>query len=368
MRAFIGNFDFEHQLATPGSTLSSQLRRLNAELATSWLAVAHDGDILWTPEPIEPGFWEQCASVGLPRLQTVTQLADIPADATLVPWGWTSALSDLARQRGHAVIDPQIIRAANSRRWSMDLEQSWQVGLAGSQIITNLSQVQVAIERLPHPTGRWVIKAEFGMSGRERLLGYGPIVAPLQNWFAKRLRAEGVVFLEPWVQRIAEAGILFDIVDTGVQLAGVAEMLPTSNGQYAGSIFHQTDSAYDWSQAIDITTQAAERLHQQGYRGPLGIDAMWYRDDNGAVRCRPLQDVNARWTMGRLALGWRRRFPEIAFGYWWLGSRIAWERGDHLAAARHRGYLDAHCQVLRSSPSMICGGATHHVSAVVSIP
>jgi len=367
MRAFIGNFEFEHQLATPGLTLSSQLRRLNAELATSWLAVADDGDMLWTPEPIAPEFWDQCAAVGLPRLQTVTQLADIPADAAFVPWGWTPALSDLAQQRGQIVVNPQVIRAANSRRWSMELEQLWQVGLAGSQIITDLSQVQVAIERLPHPTGLWVIKAEFGMSGRERLLGSGYLVEPQQSWIAKRLRADGVVFLEPWVTSIAEAGMLFDVVDTGVQLAGVAEMLPTSQGQYAGSIFYQTDSPHDWSQAIEITTQAAVRLQKQGYRGPLGIDAMWYRDNSGAHRCRPLQDVNARWTMGRLALGWRRRFTSIQFGYWWLGSRTAWERGDHLAAARERGYLDAQCQVLRTSPSMLCGGPTHHVAAVIAI-
>ncbi|MBI1347376.1 hypothetical protein GC163_13940 [bacterium] len=367
MRAFIGNFDFEHQLARPGSTLSSQLRRLNAELATSWLAIADDGDILWTPESIEQEFWEQCASVGLPRLQTVTQFADIPADAELVPWGWTSALSHLAQQRAQIVIDPQIIRRANSRRWSMDLEQSWNVGLEGSQTITDLSAVETAVAQFPGLLTKWVIKAEFGMSGRERLLGYGPLTAALRPWFTKRQRADGVVFFEPWVQRIAEAGILFDIVDTGVQFVGVAEMLPTSQGQYAGSIFHQTDSAHDWSPAIEIATQAAERLHQQGYRGPLGIDAMWYRDDSGAVRCRPLQDVNARWTMGRLALGWRRHFTSIRFGYWWLGSRTAWERGDHLSAARSRGYLDAQCQVLRTSPSMICGGPTHHVAAVVAI-
>gem|GEM_PF-5392860 len=39
-RLFIGNFDFEHRLAQPARQISSKLERINAELATSWLAIA----------------------------------------------------------------------------------------------------------------------------------------------------------------------------------------------------------------------------------------------------------------------------------------------------------------------------------------
>ncbi|OYW15327.1 MAG: hypothetical protein B7Z55_15100, partial [Planctomycetales bacterium 12-60-4] len=60
---------------------------------------------------------------------------------------------------------------------------------------------------------------------------------------------------------------------------------------------------------------AGNELQAAGYFGPVGIDAMWYRDANGKLACRPLQDINARWTMGRLALGWRRRFHNASLGY-----------------------------------------------------
>ena len=48
----------------------------------------------------------------------------------------------------------------------------------------------------------------------------------------------------------------------------------------------------------------------EGDFSPLGLDAMRHRVPGGAVRTRCLQDINARWTMGRLALG-LRRFPHL---------------------------------------------------------
>jgi hypothetical protein len=47
---------------------------------------------------------------------------------------------------------------------------------------------------------------------------------------------------------------------------------------------------------------------------------MWYRNDDGRPQLRPLQDLNARFTMGRLALGWFRWLPEGWCGSW-LASR-----------------------------------------------
>ena len=77
-------------------------------------------------------------------------------------------------------------------------------------------------------------------------------------------------------------------------------------------------------------TRAAHSVQQLGYFGPLGIDAMLYETPDGQRRWRPLQDINARWTMGRVALGWKRIVPASQHATWlrlrpshndWLGSR-----------------------------------------------
>jgi hypothetical protein len=118
------------------------------------------------------------------------------------------------------------------------------------------------------------------------------------------------VFVEPYVERLDEAGLQWEIPRRGrgePRLAGITPLMVDSEGQYRGSLF-ATDEPLEekWSFAVDTTRQVASELQQLGYFGSLGIDAMQYRDAIGNVRIRPLQDVNARWTMGRLSLGCQR--------------------------------------------------------------
>ncbi len=332
-RLFVGNFDFEHQLADPGRVPSRRLERINAELATSWLAIADDGDRIWTPHAIPEDFWQGLAAQGLPEVRGVTDLTP-SAEQVLTPWGWTPALQGLcATSQLGGVPSMSSIRTANSRRWSATLEAAWNVGLPAAAATGTLAEVTSAIADVLAWNPRWVIKAEFGMSGRERILGAGPLKDNDRRWIARRLEAEGVVFVEPWVTAVAEAGLQFDVPAGGpCQFLGVAEMLPSARGQYAGTLFAAPDDRRpcDWSPAIAVASRAVDELQTLGYFGPVGIDAMWYRSPDGKLTCRPLQDINARWTMGRLALGWRQRFPNAQIGYWWHGSPTDFAAGRHL--------------------------------------
>ena len=324
-RLFIGNFDFEHRLALPTRQISSKLGRINAELATSWLAVAEDGDFLWTPQPIESSFFEQAIANGLPRVNPVVSFDAVPRGVECLPWGWTDEVRRLCDVRGWRRNDPPhaAVRAGNSRRFSASLEREWNVGLDGAIEIANVKEFADAISVLGLAT-RWVVKAEFGMSGRERILGCGEPKSADLNWVAKRIVSDGVVFLEPWVERLDEVGIQIEVPQTGLpQLIGLAPMLVDERGQYAGSWFASPDlDASNWERAVEVALDAAQRLQELRYFGPLGIDAMRYRETDGTMRLRPLQDVNARWTMGRLSLGWRRRLiPGETHGCWRHFSR-----------------------------------------------
>ena len=90
-------------------------------------------------------------------------------------------------------------------------------------------------------------------------------------------------------------------------------MIPSPSGGYAGSAVTSRENHRErWSAAVAAATQAAEAVAAEGYFGPLGIDAMQYRAGDGTIAVRPIQDVNARWTMGRLSLGLRRSFLPVA--------------------------------------------------------
>jgi len=318
-RLFLSNFDFEHRLAEPTRQLPAKLERINAELATSWLAIAEDGDYLWTPQQIPGEFFEQAVRSGLPRVIPVAALEKVPSGVICVPWGWTDSIRRLCDQHGWTRNDPtdDSIRAANSRRLSAALEQEWQCGLDYAGAATTFAEIERLIA-FHGQTERWVIKAEFGMSGRERLIGNGSPTVPQRNWITRRLAEDGAVFFEPWVQRMQEVGIQILIPRAcPPELIDIVPMFVSPQGQYAGSCFQSTNTteSADWQMAMEMAMRAAERIQRLGYFGPLGIDAMQYRD-GATTRYRPLQDINARWTMGRLSLGWRRYLQPDETGYW----------------------------------------------------
>lgn len=332
-RLFVGNFDFEHRLADPQRVLPRRIEELNADLAWSWLALAQTGDFIWTPQPGD------IADRNIPSagVNFVTDWREIETHVELVPWGWTDDLLLTARVKRwqHPKVDPTVVKWANSRRTSSKWETAWDVGLPGAKSCRSLDEVASAITALPPPQ-RWVVKAEFGMSGRERQVGQCALTTPAVNWITRRLAADGAVFFEPWVERLDEVGILFDVPAAGKpQLVGVAPMLIAPGGHYRGSWFAPLPNPLPWwTDAADVATRAARELQSRGYVGPLGIDAMHYRLPDGTTGVRPLQDINARWTMGRLAWSWRSRFPDTACGYWWHGPKTAFDAGEHLTAWR----------------------------------
>ena len=362
-RFFLGNFDFEHRLADPTRQVSAKLERINAELATSWLAIADDGDYLWTPQPSEVSFFEQAVRDGLPRVIPVVSLDDVPRGVECIPWGWTDDVRRLCDQHGWLRNDPphEAVFTGNSRRFSAALERYDQMGFDFSGEVTALHQIERFV-KLHGLDSRWVVKAMFGMSGRERILGCGPPTLTDQNWIAKRLASDGVVFFEPWVERLDEIGIQIDVPSAGEpRLIDVVPMLVDERGQYAGSWFAPRERA-TWTKAritesetvIDVGLRAASLLQKLGYFGPLGIDAMRYRTADGSIRLRPLQDINARWTMGRLSLGWRRTLQSDEMGCWRLGP--------HEAEALEEQDVK---RVIRASPELIGGTAAHHQSWVL---
>lgn len=299
-KLFYGNFSFEHQLAGDyAGELPGRLRRLDAEMAAVWEAVAETGDCIWMPE--RPN--------------------ERPDGLTLCPWGWSAEVVRFARKSGLRIDAPplDVVRQANGRGFSFDLERKFGCGPEDAAVVESLDELHAAIKEADGVDERWVVKAEFGMSARERVLGQGnDIPEPDRNWIRKRLAADGWVYFEPWLNREAEAGLQFTVgTDGQVSFDGTTLLLTDRHGRYLGSRF-ASDATFDdeWGDAIDVGLQVAARLSAMGYFGPLGIDAMRYRDSASNQRLRAIQDINARYTMGAMALGFRRRLKPGEFGSW----------------------------------------------------
>ena len=100
-----------------------------------------------------------------------------------------------------------------------------------------------------------------------------------------------------------------------------------------------------------------ERLQELGYFGPLGIDAAEHELLMGEVMLRPLQDINARFTMGRLALGFRPLLRANQTGVW---QHLMAEDISTADSSQGRPV-----RIIPTTPKIVGGQPTHHRSAVV---
>ena len=346
-RVFVGNYDFEHELTAGRRELPRHVQQLAAELTAAWYAIAQPEDVIWSP--VEPPAFDtaELRNLGyrLPRI--VTRDTDLPrgADWELVPWGWTPSLLAWGRKLAWSCPAPSLdqVREVNSRCFRWQLEQSLAIEIPSSAVITSPAELTRHLDQHMSDTAQWVLKANYGMSGRERVLGRGrQLDHPTANWVTKRCAAAGAVVFEPWLERVAEAGLQWDIPATGEpQLLGVTPLLTDAAGTYRGSRLNCTRQEVEtWQPAITTTAEVAQRLQQIGYHGPVGIDAMLFRRADGEVRCRALQDLNARFTMGRLALGWLRLVP--------AGWHAAWLHSAELVA--ERVFEQPAVRVIQTSP------------------
>lgn len=329
-RLFVGNFHFEHELAaSSGWKPSAALQRIAAERAVSWISLADDGDLIWTPEPISDEFWESLTNAGLPSVRGIVDLNSVPSNVReVVPWGWSAWTRAMCRETKSP--NDSAVRTGNSREWSFALEQELSVALPGAARLERMEDFVELVRRSASEFSErvdehaWIIKANFGMAARERLLGRGPTLSPpQQSWLSRRFAVGEAVFFEPWLRRRAEVGVQWTILPRGQgepRLEGLTPLLCDAQGGYRGSEFSlDTSIPRAWQRVVEVCEQTAKRLQAIGYFGPLGIDAAIHEDMSGAEHVRPLQDINARFTMGRLALGFRR----------WLhvGERGVWRHG-----------------------------------------
>ena len=354
-RLLYGNFDFEHELATPHYNRPKRLARLNAELAACLIGFADDHDQIWCSQPLPENYADRVADAGLPPVRFVSHGENCQVAPNmrveLAPWGWSAAAVEFARQMGATVSNQNLdaVRKANSRGYSFSLEKSLQESPPGAFRLESSRKLVGAIAESASAWNRAaaehrvVLKAEFGMSGRERISLRGDeVLSPsVHGWINRRVEQSGAVYLEPWLDSVAEFSTHWDIapvdvmIDKGsgkvqavwpvvpsapsaderVYFVGQTQLLNTPQGQYAGSRVGATsvnvsdEELHSMLSRIEtVARQAAETIAKLGYTGTLGIDAMIYRDAEGCLQARPLQDINARWSMGRIALALQQRF------------------------------------------------------------
>jgi len=233
----------------------------------------------------------------------------------LVVWGVTPGTARLAEALGLASSfpAPEVVKQINDKGFSHQLERQLGIALPGSRLVSAFEQLLQAVRDCPHD---WVLKHPFGFSGRERVLGkHAQISDSAAGWARRKLGQGWTLLFEPWVEERRDASYHFDISPEGkLEFVGFCRMLTDAGGVYRGTRVDPNEKPDP--DTLQCLSQVAKELADRGYWGPVGIDSLTGILGHEVCR-RPLVEINARYSFGRLALALRDWLP--------AGSCFVWQ-------------------------------------------
>jgi uncharacterized ferritin-like protein (DUF455 family) len=260
--------------------------------------------------------------------------------AALRPWAWgpdSLALLEplFCKVTQRASVPEQFaerMASLYSKAWSAELlknflatvpAEPWlcpatEVGTAVSSVEEALDAVRRIRERGHH---RVVIKEALGLAGQNAIRLWEPEIQDSQRrWMARVCEQGRQLVVEPWLERVRDFSVQFEMSAAGLKLCGFTGLLNDHRGQ-----FQANWAAPNYSRRLpDLVTRlfgepkdVVARMHdtfeqlrhglereltEAGFQGPVGIDAFVYRDGHGTHRLKPVVEINPRYTMGRLTL------------------------------------------------------------------
>lgn len=316
------NADFEVELAALAA--SNTYRRLppfealNRRLAEHLLWLARPGDALLVEGP-----WpERLSSEALRRGVELIELQKAVGQGGRVftPWGWTPSAVAVGEGAGAKVnaLPFEVVARVNSKLWSHALEVETGTALPGAALAHTFEELREAVARAcPAPGDKWVVKSPYGFAARGRVLGRGPVLEePQAKWSRRRLAGGETLIFQPWLEVVREYGVALEVsADGSCELLGVSDLRTNGAGTGTGYVLGRPPGPERMNELGRVARLVAARLAAEGYSGPAGVDALEH-----AGGFHPLLEVNARHTMGFVALAVERTLRPSAPTFW--SSRI----------------------------------------------
>ena len=287
---------------------------LNHRLAPHLLWLARAGDALLLSEPWSGPLRREAERR---KVELICPERSTPQSTrTFTPWGWTPSAAATGEQVG-AIVRPvpnAIVARVNSKLWSHALEIELGLKLSGAATASTFEELEEAVARAcPLANEKWVVKSRFGFAARERVLGRGPVMEePQAKWSRRRLARGETLIFQPWLEVIREYGVVMEISRDGTcEVQGISDLQTNGAGTGTGYILGRQPAPERVRELERIASLVSARLFKEGYYGPVGIDALEY-----AGGFHPLLEINARYTMGFVAVAVERSLKPAAPTFW----------------------------------------------------
>ena len=157
--------------------------------------------------------------------------------------------------------------------------------------------------------------------------------------------------VESWLDRVLDLSAQYEVDDDGsVRFLGITRFLTGDSGRFQGVVLHDLAAGLDeetrrflygdgrdGSRLQRLYRRLGEDLGRRlppGYHGPLGVDALVYRDRaDGGLRLKPVVELNPRLTMGRVGLALEKRVLASRSAVWRLWRLKDLRAAGHASAA-----------------------------------
>lgn len=282
--------------------LRHDLRLLPAWVATagSFVAVPDDCDLdadrRWLLEhglDVSPVKFSSIADLGPCRIH---------------PWGWNATLRHRLQQAGVAPdflpTEDQLewIRRLSHRRTTIAVHQALASPLAPVELST---MDEVSRFMKAHPG--CYLKMPWSGSGK----GIYRVLDPVHDnhvprWIEGALNRQGSLLCEVGLDRVQDLAIECECRDGKTHLTGYSVFDSDFHSQFGtGRVapmaeLHQylVDRYPGLDQAVNVTIATLDSIIAPHYSGPVGVDMMLYKKENGEIALNPCVEINLRMTMG----------------------------------------------------------------------
>lgn len=319
--------EIESQAIHSAGALNANLLAKVADLAPLVLWLAQEDDVVELDRKPDLRWMEKVIAVRGELAEVITPEASgrpnthrYAAFEELKPWGWGESawkkLTEIKKQVRHL---PKFNRTDPAQKFFS--KEWWKTALktAGvevfGEVIADGNEWSAWAEKIKtgDVNARFLLKSSVSSTGRGHLSFSADMLndPALMTKIQKRIQKEGAVVIEPLLNKKIDFSTQYEILLNGEVKASEPKLfLVDSRFQFAGTLLGNWSHHLEYSEYYRVIRenlkalrethhQAIAILKEQGYIGPLGIDSLIY-DDNG-LKIAAIIEVNARFTMGRVA-------------------------------------------------------------------